>query len=122
MTFDQMWLGRKFAPLDFAIDSAMVAEYRHVFGGLGTRAPVGLISIFARRSYLTEGDMPSGGVMATLRIELEGPLPVGVTLQMQGEVTKHEERNGRKWVTVQSQIRDRKRVVGLTTIVGIWPR
>ena len=124
MTYDQLWLGRRFRPLEFEVEPQAIQRYRAIFGGEGAGggAPLGLMAVYARRSYLTEGEMPSGGVMATLRIEVDRPIPIDVPLRMQGVVVGQEERKGRKWVSIESEFGDSAGPVGRTLIVGIWPR
>lgn len=122
MTYDQMWLGRVFRPHVFDLDEATVAAYGALFGPGPDAPPSGLIAVHARKSYLTEGEMPSGGVMAGLTLTYHRPFTTRAGLTFQAEVVDRYERNDRPWVHVRSVLSDPDGPVATVLTIGVWPR
>jgi hypothetical protein len=121
MTYDRMSLGRRFAPHEFTVDQHLLDTYAGVIGMPASPAPIGLLAVFARRAYLTEGVMPSGGVMASLEVHCTAPLPVGRRLTAAAEVTDRQERRGRGWVTIDITFADAGQPFAGARVLGVWP-
>jgi acyl dehydratase len=120
MTYERMALGRRFTPVEFIADAATLAAYR-VIAGRVSAAPVGLLAIQARRAYLSEGTMPSGGVMASLEVETLGPMPPDTRLRAAAVVTDRAERKGRGWVTIDVSVTAGPAEFARVRVLGVWP-
>ncbi|HEV7656733.1 MAG TPA: hypothetical protein VGP36_18620 [Mycobacteriales bacterium] len=120
MTYDRMALGRRFTPVGFTVDAATLAAYRSIAGRVSD-TPTGLLAIQARRAYLSEGTMPSGGVMASLEVETLGPLPPDTPLRASAVVTDRAERKGRGWVTIDVSFAAGAAEFARVRVLGVWP-
>lgn len=121
MSYDRMVLGRRFTPFEFTVDQPLLDAFSAITGIPPSPAPVGLLAVFARRAYLTEGAMPSGGVMASLDVRCTAPLPVGRGLTATGVVTDRQERKGRGWVTIDVAFVDNGETFATARVLGVWP-
>jgi hypothetical protein len=121
MTYDQMTLGRAFTPLEFSVDQHMLDGFAAITSMPLSPAPAGLLAIFARRAYLTDGEMPSGGVMASLEIGVTAPLRPGRPLVARAVVTERQERKGRGWVTIDVRFSDGSTEIATARVLGVWP-
>lgn len=121
MTYDAMVPGRAFRPLSFEVSVGDLAAFGQVAGRVPGPAPVGLLAIYARRAYLTEGAMPSGGVMATLQIDFMDPLPISRPLTAAAVVTERRERKGRGWVSIHVDFHDDDQRFATARVLGVWP-
>jgi hypothetical protein len=121
MTYDAMAPGRAFRPLDFVVTPADLEAFGRIAGRTCGRAPAGLLAIYARRAYLTEGTMPSGGVMASLQVGFTDALPVGRPLTATAVVGERRERKGRGWVTIDVEFREGVRPFATAQVLGVWP-
>jgi hypothetical protein len=120
MTYERMALGRRFTPVEFTVDAATLAAYRAIAGRVSD-TPVGLLAIHARRAYLSEGTMPSGGVMASLEVEALGPMPADTALRASAVVTDRTERKGRGWVTIDVSFTAGPAEFARVRVLGVWP-
>jgi hypothetical protein len=127
MTYDRMMLGRRFTPVEFRVGADTLAAYRGIVGRQASSTPVGLLAIYARRAYLTEGTMPSGGVMAGLEIVNAGVLPLETRLTATAVVSRREIRKGRGWVTIDitfsadTDTDTDADEFARVRVVGVWP-
>jgi hypothetical protein len=121
MTYDAMALGRRFAPLEFQVDAEQLKRYGEVIDKEPSAAPTGLPAVYARLSYLTEGVMPSGGVMASLSIDYQAPLPLNITLVARAVVSDRTERRSGGWVTIDVEFSNGSQVFAEARVLGVWP-
>lgn len=121
MTYDQMTLGRAFTPLQFSVSQTMLDGFAAITGMPVSPAPAGLLAIVARRAYLTDGEMPSGGVMASLEIGVTAPLPLETPLLARAVVTERQERKGRGWVTIDVRFSHGDAEIATARVLGVWP-
>lgn len=122
MTYDRMSLGRRFTPVEFRVDSGTRASYGAIVGTAPSAVPVGLLALYARRAYLTEGVMPSGGVMAGLEITNLGAMPLDTLIAATAEVTDRKERKGKGWVTIDiSFTAGDCGEFARVRVIGVWP-
>jgi hypothetical protein len=121
LTYDTMTLGRKFTPCTFLVDDDLLDAYARIVGQRPSDGPVGLLAVFARRAYLTEGVMPSGGVMASLTISCLSALPTHTPLVATAVVTDRQERKGRGWVTIDVTFSEGTRAFASARVLGVWP-
>jgi hypothetical protein len=120
MTYERMALGRRFTPVELTVDAATLGAYRAIAGRVSD-TPVGLLAIHARRAYLSEGTMPSGGVMASLEVEALGPMPPDTALRASAVVTDRTERKGRGWVTIDVSFAAGPTEFARVRVIGVWP-
>jgi hypothetical protein len=121
MNYEAMALGRRFAPLEFRVDTKQLRAYGAVIGKEPSNAPTGLLAMYARLAYLTEGVMPSGGVMASLGIDYHAPLPLETAMVARAVVTDRKERRSGGWVTIDVEFASDSEVIATARVLGVWP-
>lgn len=121
MTYDRMFLGRRFRPLEFSVGAQALESYEAITGQPTSPTPVGLLAIYARGAYLTEGVMPSGGVMAGLEISTSAPMPLDTSLRAVATVSNRIERKGRGWVTIDIEFCAGSEEFAKVRVIGVWP-
>lgn len=121
MTYEAMSLGRRFTPVAFEVNDDLLASYAKISGQPPSKVPIGVLAIYARRAYLTEGTMPSGGVMATLELAYAAPIPLRTPLQATATVVERQERKGRGWVTLDISFTASGQAFATGRIIGVWP-
>lgn len=109
LLYEDLTPGRKFAPLVFPLDRKLVDRYQRLIEGTEERytgpnslAPLGLATVWARKSYLEEYSMPPGGVLLGQTITSLAPTQVGEVLYVQAEVVSREERDGKRNASIRA--------------------
>lgn len=120
VTYHDMTVGRRFTVHRFSVDAEQLSTYESLFNA-HRQAPTGLLAVHARKSYTSDGPIPSGGVMAELSITSHTEFLAGNGYEFAAEVIEQFERQGKGWVRIRSELTRSDTRVATVEIVGVWP-
>jgi hypothetical protein len=121
VTYQDMTVGRVFSPHKFVVTQEMISAYRRIFSPPSDSPLTGILFVHARKSYVSDGNVPSGGVMAELRMVFHRPFEYGTPMQFQAVVVDRNEKRGKGWVLFESKLTSESEHVATVNILGVWP-